>query len=334
MKPIYVFSDVESRIVKRMFEAIDVSPYADYHRFSDELRSKVSAHGMPAFLKNLSEQIAESRKDGCSIHVLENCPVDEDLPYLGHVNPAADKKREKKSFVAESFMELISLILGNPLISYSDRNDGDFFTDVISLDRFRGGRSGFSDGDLVYHNDRASHPVRADYIALLGMRCVPDDLTYTTYVDGRDILERLSESSRAALKVSCFVTDIDDRTREKNPDRKHSEPHAILSDDCAIRFIDTLTRPNVDAPRTALEALLEFKDAISNAKKYRHRIKNGDLLIFSNQYGLHNRERIEIPEDGAHDDRWLLKTYNFSSHQVAQKHASHWVGSKFGCVSN
>ncbi|WP_247618070.1 hypothetical protein [Pseudomonas syringae] len=51
--------------------------------------------------------------------------------------------------------------------------------------------TGFSDSELVFHNDRTAHKVRADYITLLGMRCPEDDLIYTGYIDGVDIVRNL-----------------------------------------------------------------------------------------------------------------------------------------------
>lgn len=334
MKPFYTFAEEQRLNLNKVFGSINVSPYADYDAFKRQVANKIEVGDVPDFLLNLCKRIRADRIQGNLVHVLKNCPVDADIPDLNHEDPVSDKYRLKQTFVGEAFLEAFSKLLGTPLLSYATRNRGDFFTDVVAINRMRGKRTGFTDGDLIYHNDRTCHKVRADFITLLGLRCPPSDLVYTTYVDGKDILSYLSPAHIQALSEPWYFTEVDDLTREKNSAWDRSDAHAVILKDRTIRFQDTLTKPISSAPAIATEALLEFKDAITKSPKTRHRLENGDLLVFANQHGLHNRERIEVndPQDTA--KRWLLKTYTFKDAATADVHAPSWANGVYGCVSD
>ncbi len=330
MTPFFTFSDAERAQLSALFGAIGLSPYTDYPAFKRRVADRIADGALPAFFIQLCDRIAAERAEGRRIQVLKNCPVDRDLPELSLEEPLADKYRAKRSFVGETFLEAFAHVLGNPLLAYQTRSNGDFFTDVVSIKRFQGKRTGFTDGDLIYHNDRTCHAVRADFITLLGLRCPTDDLVYTTYVDGADILAQLRPEHRQALEQHWYATEVDDMTRESNPDWNRSDAHAIVLADQSLRFQDTLTKPVKGAPPLALEALLEFKDAITKSTKHRHRLENGDLLLFANQHGLHNRERIEVNHPNDTAKRWLLKTYSFKDRASADAHAAYWADGVYG----
>ncbi len=334
MKPFHTFTEDESRSLSAVFGSITVSPYSDYPEFKCHVANKIEGGGVPDFFLTLCKRIRADRIQGNMVHVLKNCPVDSEIPDLNYDDPVTDKYRLKKTFVGEAFMEAFAYLLGTPLLSYATRNKGDFFTDVVSINRFRGKRTGFTDGDLIYHNDRTCHKVRADFITLLGLRCPLNDLVYTTYIDGKDIISHLSPKHVDALRECWYVTEVDDLTRESNRTWEKSEAHAVILKDRTIRFQDTLTKPVATAPSLATEALLEFKDAITKSPKRRHRLEYGDLLVFANQHGLHNRERIEVnnPLDTA--KRWLLKTYTFKDAATADAHAAYWADGVYGCVTD
>jgi hypothetical protein len=332
MKPIHVFTESQRASLTQLFGAITTSPYTDYPAFKRQVYAQIESGVLPDHFVGLCRRIRADRAEGKLVHVLKNCPVDSPLPELSAENPLADKYRLKSTFIGEVFLEAFAYLLGNPLLSYQTRSNGDFFTDVVSIKRFQGKRTGFTDGDLIYHNDRTSHSVRADFITLLGLRCPPEDLVYTTYVDGTDIISHLSPEHVQALSQKWYVTEVDDLTRESNPNWKQSDAHAVILGDRTLRFQDTLTKPLKSAPPLASEALLEFKDGITKSVKYRHRLENGDLLVFGNQQGLHNRERIEVnnPEDTA--KRWLLKTYTFKDKATADAHSAYWANGVYGCA--
>ncbi|GEO28130.1 hypothetical protein AAC03nite_39150 [Alicyclobacillus acidoterrestris] len=334
MKGFYTFTEKQhNELCSALSTVAAISPYVDYSSFKNTMKSSVQGRLIPEFFIEICERIRADRDNGNQVHVLKNCPIDTDIPDLNHDDPVSDKYRLKKTFLGEAFLGTFAYLLNNPLLSYASRNNGDFFTDVVSINRFRGKRTGFTDGDLIFHNDRTSHPVRADYVALLGVRCPANDLVYTTYVDGKDIIRNLLPEQVRILSEKWYYTEVDDLTREKVKNWDKSSAHAILKDG-TICFQDTLTKPVANAPIGALEALLAFKDAITKSPKYRHRIENGDLLVFANQYGLHNRERIEVNNSEDTAKRWLLKTYSFKDPAVANTYVDYWVNGIYGCAGD
>ncbi|WP_270168839.1 hypothetical protein [Paenibacillus sp. SYP-B4298] len=334
MNAYYMFTDDERQALGTALSAVAaISPYVDFPSFEKAMIRTVQEGQLPVFFTALCERIRSDRQQGAHVHVLRNCPMDTEIPDLNHDDPINDKYRLKKTFLGEAFLGVFAYLLQTPLLSYASRNNGDFFTDVVSINRFRGKRTGFTDGDLIYHNDRTSHPVRADYITLLGVRCPSNDLVYTTYIDGQDIISHLTSEQVQILSEPWFVTEVDDLTREKVKDWERSSAHAILKDGM-LCFQDTLTKPVADAPLEVYEALLAFKDGMTKSPKSRHRLEYGDLLVFANQFGLHNRERIEVNNPDDTSKRWLLKTYTFRDRATADTFADYWANDVYGCASD
>jgi hypothetical protein len=335
MHPFYTFSNDERDELYAALETIKESPYADYHTFSAAVRAIVRRRRAPTTLVNAAEQIRSEREKGTSsTHVLRNCPRDRNLPRLGNDDPHTDKHALKKTFIGEAFLELFAQLTRTPLLSYATRFDGDFFTDVISINKYRGKQTGYSDGDLVFHNDRTAHSVRADYISLLGMRCGLADITYTSLVEGGTLRIGLTADTRRVLARPHFVTPFDVVSRDNNRNLTVSEKHPILLGTSGIRYLDTHTTVASDAPPEAKDALLALKNALTRATKKRHRILEGDLLTFANQNGLHSRERIEVGDLEQARSRWLLKTYAFRDQSTADRHAARWVGGVAGMVGD
>ena len=171
-----------------------------------------------------------------------------------------------------------------------------------------------------------------DYITLLGMRCPDDDLIYTGYIDGADIVNNLEPKHIAYLREPHFYTVFDVFSRDMNKQLSTSEKHPILSNLHSIRFLDTMTCVAEEAPLEARDAFIAFKSAMTRSQCKRHRILTGDLLTFANQDGLHNREKIDIlnPESAA--ARWLLKTYAFKDSRTAESYEAYWANNRAGCV--
>ncbi|MFE9449945.1 TauD/TfdA family dioxygenase [Streptomyces sp. NPDC006739] len=334
MQPFHVIGDRERDELYGALEAVDTSPYADYRAFSTAVRRAADGR-VPASLAEAAERIREERERGVSdTHVLRNCPVDKDLPELGHDDPQADKYARKRTFVGEGFLELMAQLTRTPLMSYATRFRGDFFTDVYSISRYHGQQTGYSDGELVYHNDRTAHPVRADYISLLGMRCPVQEYTCTSLVEARTLRAALPADTLRLLGERHFVTPFDVVSRDNNRDLGLSEKHAVFQGDYGIRYLDTHTTVAPDAPGAAKDALIELKNALTRAEKKRHRILEGDLLVFANQNGLHSRELIEVNDPERSRSRWLLKTYAFRDRATADGFADRWVDGVAGRVGD
>jgi L-asparagine oxygenase len=275
----------------------------------------------PRFVKECQDISHERASHQQRIHVIRNCPLDPVIPELDPEDPVTDKHLKKNRFISEAFLELFAQLTITPLLSYETRNQVDFFTDVIAIKKYSGQLTGFSDSELVFHNDRTAHKVRADYITLLGMRCPDDDLIYTGYIDGADIVKNLEPAHIEYLRQPHFFTVFDVFSRDMNKQLSTSKKHPILSNTHSIRYLDTMTCVAPEAPLEARDAFIAFKNAMTRSQcKRRHRILTGDLLTFANQDGLHNREKIDILNPESASSRWLtgvkrraLIDMNFSS---------------------
>ncbi|MDV9170881.1 TauD/TfdA family dioxygenase [Streptomyces sp. W16] len=326
MEALLVLTDDERSQLAERLGSVEASPYKDYPEFSELISKIVADGGVPARLLRTAERIRSERSEGIAdAHVLRNCPVDEDLPEIGNEDPSAEKKSRKVTFIGEGFLELLAQITQTPLLSYANRFGGDFFIDVIAINKYLGKQTGYNGGEVVFHNDRTAHPVRADYITLLGMRCPPDDLVYTGFVPGRRLIAELSPDIQRVLREPYFVTPFDVVSRDANDGLDSTPAHAILSGVSSLRYLDTHTMTAADAPVEAKDALLAFKNALTRVPKERHRMQEGDVLTFANQHGLHNREQIEISDTRRALGRWLLKTYAFADQAAADAHSGAWI---------
>ncbi|MFD4639757.1 TauD/TfdA family dioxygenase [Lentzea sp. NPDC058436] len=334
MQPIHTFSDTERDDIRAALGTIAVDPYQDYPGFAAAVAGLVR-DGLPAVLVKIAEQVRGERESGHSdVHALRNCPIDTELPTLSHSNPQADKYAQKKTYVGEAFLAAFGLLTTTPLLAYATRFNGDFFTDVFAIDRYFGKQTGYSDGELVFHNDRTAHPVRADFITLLGMRCPAEEMTYTAFVDGRSLLANLTDDEEKVLRLPHFVTPFDVVSKDNNNALTESAPHVIFENDHSIRYLDSHTTVSRSAPTEAKDALLALKSALSRAERKRHRILEGDLFTFANQDGLHNRELIEVVDVERSRSRWLLKTYAFRDQAAADRHADRWIDGVPGLVGD
>lgn len=335
MKPLYHFSDKENKELTAFLQNITVNPYEDYLAFKLSVAEVCYFKGVPEYFVNVCKTIKHERELGVSdIHVLRNCPQDTDLPELSPEDPIADKYKKKKTFIGEALLETFALLTETPLLAYGSRNNGDFFTDVIAIRKYSGQLTGFSDSELVYHNDRTAHAVRADFVTLLGQRCPDEELIFTGYIDGKRLLEHLTDEQQSALRQPWYRTQFDVYSRETNSRQVSSPNHAILKNHHSIRYLDTLTQVAPEAPTAAKDALIAFMQAMTKAEKQRHRILQGDLLVFANQDGLHNREKIEIKDKDNAARRWLLKTYAFRNQKMAESYQAHWSQGVFGRVED
>ncbi|KPX44132.1 Uncharacterized protein ALO68_00234 [Pseudomonas syringae pv. helianthi] len=331
MIPLFTFEPEEKAQLLDLLEPLDLSPYTHYSGLSERI-NRLHAHVPARFLEACQTIRTERTNHQQKIHVIRNCPLDRVIPELDPEDPVKDKYLKKTQFVSEGFLELFAQLTGTPLLSYETRNEGDFFTDVIAIKKYSGQLTGFSDSELVFHNDRTAHRVRADYITLLGMRCPEDDLIYTGYIDGVDIVKHLEPQHIPCLREPHFYTVFDVFSRDMNRQLSTSEKHVILSNDHSIRFLDTMTRVAAEAPVEARDAFIAFKSAMIRSHCRRHRILTGDLLSFANQEGLHNREKIDILHPDSAASRWLLKTYAFKDQGTAESFRSYWSRNRAGCV--
>lgn len=327
MEPIYTLSDGERHEIFVALADIAANPYTDYVAFRKAVVELAVSTSLPHFLPDACMKMREERASGiANVHVLRNCPLDRELPPLSPDDPLSDKYAKKKTFIGEAFVALVAELGGTPLLAYSGTNEGRFFDDVIAITRYSGMQSAFGDRDLVYHNDRSAHWARPDLVSLLAMRSPEQEVTYTSYVDGRDLLQLLSSGCQETLRQSYFVTD------HSNGSSPEVETHPILAGR-RIRYIDTITTVAAHAPVEARDALIALKNALVLARKQRHRLLTGDLMVVENQEGLHCREKMEIKKHERTRTRWLLKTYLFRDDRTVDTFSGTWHGGIRGLIA-
>ncbi|WP_158891660.1 TauD/TfdA family dioxygenase [Amycolatopsis anabasis] len=335
MQPSYAFTDSERDDLRALLQTVDAHPYRNPVGFCREIAGLIERAEVPPALIEVTNRIRKDRENaGPYAHVLRNCPLDEHIPLLNQDDPLADKYAKKTTFVSEAFLQLFGHLVRTPLLAYGNRFNGDFFIDVIAINAYRGKQTGYSDGELTFHNDRTAHPVRADFITLLGMRCADGDSTYTSFVSGPSLLAMLSEQEQLTLRRPYFFTPFDVLSRDKNKSLTVSENHPIFYNEHSVRYVDTHTTVAPDAPPEAKDALLALKNALARVEKARHRIRTGDLFTFANQEGLHNREHIEINDPERARTRWLMKTYGFRDQATADRFADRWLDGVPGRVGD
>lgn len=324
--------DLKSHLFS-LFMGVKSNPYKDYLSFKEEILSFIKEDKIPKEFLALSFTVIEDRQSGETYaHLLKNCPIDPVRPIFDHSSPVEDKYAKKNTFVGEAFLELIAQLWDMPPLAYDTRNNGDFFHDVYAQSKYSGTQTQKTDSDLYFHNDRTAHHVRADYLALLGMRTHDENRVYTGYIDGRSLLKYLTEEQQYTLRQPYFYTPFDEYSRDSNKQQDISDAHYILEDIHTFRYYETRTTYLHNAPPEAKDALLALKNAILLAEKDFIHINTGELFVFPNQQGLHNRLILEVKDPEEARKRWLLKTYNFKNTPEMEKHLSHFHAGNPGLV--
>ena len=324
MKPTFVISNEANESISSAFETIDVSPYDDYPLFKSMVRNIVNNKEFPSDWLTACSKVKIMRdNEPHSVVVIRNAPVDSHIPELSHEDPQKDKYRLKKTYVAEATLESFSYLTDTTVMSYDKRFNGDFFTDVYAIKKYIGRQTGYSPGELVYHNDRTAHPVRADYITLLGMRCPEEEYTSTPFVSVESLKNRLTEQQIRALSEPYFYTPYDVVTENNNSELSDPGLHAILSNG-SIRYLDSHTTCSSKASDKHWDAYWALRNALSRSEKQRHRILEKDLFSFPNMGGLHSREIIEPYTAMKVTTRWLLKTYSLTRNHLPET-KEYWV---------
>ncbi|MFJ8214974.1 TauD/TfdA family dioxygenase [Streptomyces sp. NPDC096033] len=333
MKAIHTFSETDRASLSDSLTFLGANPYTDYEKFRDAIGNLIADERVPAGFVDACRRIKQQRDDKVTYaHVVSNCPLDVDRPVFDQANPVDDKYLQKQTFVGEGVLELLAQLTATPLLSYATRNNGDFFHDVYADNRYSGTQTQKTDWELYWHNDRTAHPVRADYLALLGMRCPTDDLVYTKYVDGRELLKFISPENQELLREKAFVTPYDELSRASNRKQQVSDLHTLLENEHSFRYYDTRTRPADPSSAAHYEALRQFRDALAKSREQYHRIQEGDLLVIANQDGLHSRQMVDIQHFETTRLRWLLKTYAFRDDAAADVHGDIWLDGVRGRV--
>lgn len=328
-----VVNDTDRDDLYSSLASLSCNPYKNYQHFRNVVADFARSSSVNQNFRQTCKTISQNRTSGGELaYLIRNCPIDVDRPIFDQNDPVSSKYEKKKTFVGEALLELFANLSGTPLLAYATRNNGDFFHDVYAHNRYTKTQTQKTDGELYFHNDRTAHPVRADYLSLLGMRSFPDNRIYTGYIDGRKILEYLTKEHQELLRQPLYWTPYDEYSKDSNRLQVSSKPHAILEEEHCFRYYETRTRPLPSASVAVHDAFIELKDSIIKAEKCRVRIQEGDLCSIPNQAGLHNREIIELACINQAKIRWLLKTYSFRSEEKMQSFSNAFTRENEGSV--
>ena len=283
-------------------------------------RIALAAHQVPARIR---AQLIDFRLTGRPYGgmVLSNLPIDEALVGPTPTDYAVEPD-SREADRATALLLLIGSLMGDP-VSYLTQQRGRMALDVFPIKGHEYQQLGSSSTtNLEWHNEDAFHPLRADWIMLIGLR--NHDHVPTTFAplqelelddETRELLfqERFvilpDESHTAAFNSettgmgeASWVKDAFAKITEMNESPRRT---AILSGDKEAPYvrIDPAFMPkDLDPEATkALEAVIAAFDA-----KLRDVILGpGDLLIVDNMRAVHGRRPFTARYDGT--DRWLRR---------------------------
>lgn len=317
------------------FSLIQNNPYQNYVEFREEV-SKIIAketHLLSDF-QPIMQLFLDPKKDERKVALIKGCAIDHNIPIYDSKDPVHSKHITKKTFIGEVFLEVFSQICELPILSYTTRNDGDFFQDVYAHERYHGTQTQKTDSELYFHNDRTAHKIRADLLCLLSMRADPANIVNTKYIHGEDLLNLIDPELQDILRKNYFVTPFDLISQDSNGLQSSSGNHQILMGKSLFRYYNTRTTVAKTAPEIAYRALLSLKDAITIAPKTSVMIQAGEMFVFPNLEGLHSRDPAYITNKETMHQRYLLKTYNFWSNTRKNEYADLFVQGVSGLIDD
>jgi L-asparagine oxygenase len=248
--------------------------------------------------------------------VVENCPLDDELPPT----PIDGRPRkDKKTFVSEACVLGISQMLGEPM-GYNDEREGEIIQALCPVrQEAHAPSSASSETELGFHTDfnfdrsRPDQPYNTnnpDYIVLLCLRQDRNQEAQTLYADARDICKKLTPAQLKTMRRPEFQFAASySFTGKCGSERIWSVPCPLLKgpDDFPEISIDLLcgVRGLTNEANDILQILREV--CAHTDVCTRIRLAPGDLLLIDNRKGAHARTAFTAYFDGY--DRWMHRVY-------------------------
>lgn len=276
-------------------------------------RISASSGRLPRELHTAIEKLAIGRHEpallirgfGVNDHMIGPTP-----PHWMDCRPfAADSPTRREEFL----LTLVAQRIGE-LFGYASLQSGRLIHNVIPIAGAEQDQSGHgSRATLAWHTEDAFTSLRADYLALMGLRS--RDAVATTLA-GIAALEGLNAPDRRALLEARYAVVPDDE-HLRGPNSMIPASASVLGDRGKATLIPVLSRtvrglqmvidPVYMEPmgRTAQGAFRRATQALDAALR-RVPILPGAILIVDNHRAVHGRESFPARFDGT--DRWLLKT--------------------------
>lgn len=307
----YTFTSEEHALLYSCFASLKTNPYSDYGSFMNELKESVSEKRIPSVLFDIAKYARERNGFSNPFLFLKNCPIDEDKPIFDFKRPVDSKYELKKSFIAEGFLGLHSLLTEMPIVRYGLMNNGDAFHDIYPMEQLSTSLSQKSLVSLGHHQDFPIHFARPKWVNMMAIRNPIQNDVYTTFVRNCDILAGLDSQTIKILSDSDFYTPYDDIT-------KHGDSRNVLNNDGdykpikvgnMLMYYEGRTRSRTPEGNAAITAL----NAAIAKHTTRIKLEDGEFISIDNETTLHGRDVGEIRDLSAHKTRWLIKSHSVPS---------------------
>lgn len=299
------FDDGESTRLRTILLGVVSNPYRRYAGFRKEIQALVADSRIPARFADFCAVVARRDMVRRPVIVVENCPLDLELPVFGSEDPVADKYRMKRTSVAEGFLALYSELTGVHPIGHATVNNGDFFHDVYPKRSMFDTQSQKGLGTLRFHRDFTNHPASPQQVSQLMLRDAPGNRVLSAFATVATALRELDPTQRRALSQPRFTTPVD-HILTAGGDDTAEDHHAVIAQDGTPHVLEGRTRGVDEEAHSALGAFL----AALHRNQVTRESRPGDLLTFSNDHVMHGRLVQELANPASMRTRWLIKTHN------------------------
>jgi L-asparagine oxygenase len=316
----FVFEDREKNNIISSLLEINVNPYTEYKAFSAAVNDLATSGVMPKRFANFCESRKEIDLFDNPYVLMENCPLDPVIPYLDFDEPVLDKRANKKTFVAEGFLQLYSVLMDQIPIGYISINDGDVFHDIHPKRDLAEAQSQKALNALNFHKDLGNHHVRPEWVNIMGIRNNRKNEIFTCFVSNKDLLAALDKDTKLVLREEEYLTPYSEvlTLASNSPAVGEAPKHTILGGDTEyhIRFFEKRTIGLTDRANAAVKKLTETLHKLKEPVF----VDAGTFIGSANNECMHNKEvrNVADPEDAK--NRWLMKTLSVASLDAHEQH--------------
>src|SRR5215468_3365838 len=293
------------------------SPFMSYEKHLSEIQAVVQHSDFPQRIRRLCEERKRLDEVEFPFAYIKNCPIDPELPEFGWDNPVEDKRRLKKTFVAEGVLSMFAILFDTPVVGHLSANDGDAFHDIRPMKALAASQSQKALKDLRFPKDFVGHYARPDYVYNITLHSHPSNETYSTFVRDLDVINSLSNEARKVAGEREFHTPIDDISKLGSTVKSSDlPPHALIENGNSIRIFESKTHGLSDRAEEVVGAVL----SAIHANKYCTFFEKGDAMLIKNNHSLHAREVFAVGDEEELKKRWMIKTHNVKSYKNFEKY--------------
>lgn len=316
--PYLELSEAERTALRDLAEsALDVFPDVPLEQRLGQLA--LMAHEMPERVRaTLVDFRLTGRPHGGL--VISNLPVDETLAGPTPTS-LTEPPTTREAHRAGALLLLIGSLLGDP-VSYLSQQRGRMVLDLFPIRGHEDEQLGSSStANLEWHNEDAFHPLRADWIMLIGLR--NHDRVPTTFAAVQDV--ELDDETRDRLFDESFVI-LPDESHTAAFNTATTGMEGGRQDEAFRRIAEMNERPrrtavlsgDREAPYVCIDPAFMPRDLQGDAasvleaaiKEIDAKLRDvvlapGELLIVDNKRAVHGRRPFTARYDGT--DRWLRR---------------------------